>query len=268
MSRAAQAAKRESPRAGDLKDRAKTVALGLAVYGAVYFAAGFFSAQKTAAAGIGAAIAEWSTGRLGIAWSDPHAPVPSVPAIVKRAARGAIAGLGVALVLLVLALVTHAAKRVNGGVSFAALALGLVLPALFAVRDELLLRGLVLRVLSTSPRAVQLAVCGLASIASALGGSEHGLNAAQLGVAGLSGVAFGALWQRDRGAWVAWGAHAAWLWAVRAIANNFDAASTSWGGGDAGIDGGIVALPVVALAAAAACFWAFRGPRAEEGPAA
>ena len=59
-------------------------------------------------------------------------------------------------------------------------------------------------------------------------------------------MVFGALWVRDRGAWPAWGAHTAWLFATSFLMQGgiFEARvlSGSWGGGDAGPLGGTAAL--------------------------
>src|SRR5262249_49359218 len=141
----------------------------------------FFGAQKLASAGIQAALAEWSTGTLGIAWSDPHAPAQSIGQTAKRALRGALAGIVAALLVIALAFATKAAHVAREGISVRALAIALLPAALLAVRDELFLRGLVLRVLSTARREAQLVTCGLASIASALGAAgEGGLTPAQV----------------------------------------------------------------------------------------
>jgi membrane protease YdiL (CAAX protease family) len=251
----------EQPRSADLKERARAVGLGLLFYGAVCFAGAFFAQQKLAAAGIQAALAEWSTGALGIAWSDPRARTPTFAQTATRAIRGALFGLATVALVIALAFVTRAAHVADGALSPAPLLLAIPVPALLAVRDELLLRGLILRVLSTTSRAAQLVACGLASIAAALGASDAGLTLAQIAVAGLSGVAFGALWQRDRGTWMAWGAHTAWSWGAYLMRSRFDATSTAWGGGDAGLSSGWVAVAVVAVAAIAASAWSLRDVR-------
>jgi membrane protease YdiL (CAAX protease family) len=226
----------------------------------------FLGGQAIGAAGVEAAIAEFSTGQLGVAWSDPHAPPQRAKQAAMRAVRGAAFGIAVAALVIALAFTTRAAHVTREGVSVRALLTGLLLPGLVAVREELFFRGLVLRVLSTARREAQLVACGLASIAAALGATDSGINLAQIAVAGLSGVAFGAIWQRERGAWMAWGAHAAWLWAMQAGTTAFDIAGTTWAGGNAGLGGGYVAVPVVTIAAIAAIFWAFRRPEPVSSP--
>ena len=75
-------------------------------------------------------------------------------------------------------------------------------------------------------------------------------------VSGLLSVCFAILWKRDRGAWLAWGAHLAWLWTIGPLTHGglLDVrwASGTWGGGDVNAsNAGAVALAAVLLGALA-----------------
>jgi hypothetical protein len=190
---------------------------GTLVYAAARFTGAYLAQYAAAAAIIQTVIAEWGAGRLGIAWSDPLAKMPTTKDVALRGLRGAGMGLSAAIVvggIVVAGKAAHLAPNVPAPVAGL---VGLVIPAFLAARDELLLRGLVLRVLPFGALPwVRLAACGLAEVASTYG---DGANApAVLASAFAAGVAYGALWLRDRGAWLAWGAHAAFAWASTSLA--------------------------------------------------
>jgi hypothetical protein len=235
---------------------ARTATQGLAFYAGVSFVGAYFAQNATAAAVLQAVLAEWGAGRLGITWSDPLAKAPTVRAIVRRALRGASIALTGAVALLGFALVTKAARLEPNAPSLVPILVGLVVPAFVAMRDELLLRGLVLRVLpAETPRALSLLACGLSQVAATIGADDASRGAATLVTAGLGGVVLGALWRRDRGAWMAWGAHTAWSWASGPLAHgglvDVRASLTPWGGGDQGLGAGWAAVtalvPMTAL---------------------
>src|SRR5207302_9605965 len=134
-------------------------------------------------------------------------------------------------------------------------------PGFVAMRDELLFRGLVLRVLpDTTPGPIALFCCGLSSAAAAFGAGAK--TAPEILTAGLGGIAFGALWRRDRGAWLAWGAHTSWLVTTdlffRGGLYEAHVAASSWGGADAGPLGGAAAVVALLPFSAAAIVWAAR----------
>jgi hypothetical protein len=231
---------------------------GLLVFGATRFAATFLGAYALAAALAQAVIAEWGAGRIGIAWSDPAQPPASAKAVAVRALRGAGMGLGAAGVVLGVALATRAARLEPNTPSLAVILVGAIAPACFAARDELLLRGLVLHVATQGraglSQATKLAFCGLASAAAAWGDGTTAPPA--LLSSTLCGMALGALWLRDRGAWMAWGAHAVFVWASGPLLKGglLDVRSSpgAWGGGDMGLANawaGVVALGAVCIAA-------------------
>ena len=108
------------------------------------------------------------------------------------------------------------------------------------------------------PPWASLLVCGAAAAAARYG--VQGVVGLGLLVEALRGVALGSASRlRDRGAWMACAANAAWAWALGSVA----------GGGVLEVrlpvppDAGLPALLVLAVGAAAASFWALRsaGPR-------
>src|SRR5262249_21331374 len=100
---------------------------------------------------------------------------------------------------------------------------------------------------------MKLVVCGLASGAAAYG--EGVVSPAGMAAATLGGAACGALWLQDRGAWVAWSAHAAFLWACTTLGRgallDVRAAPNVWGGGDAWLGSGGSAVLSMAIVCAA-----------------
>ena len=234
---------------------AKVVAWGLLFYAGVSFLGAYFVENATGSAVLQAVLAEWGAGRLGISWSDPDAKTPTFSAIARRAARGASIGLTAGVVVLGFALLTRAAWLAPNTPALAPIFLGLIVPAFVAMKEELLFRGLVLRVLpKETPGSIALVACGLSSAAAAVGAGAKSVP--EILTAGLGGVAFAALWRRDRGARMAWGAHTAWLWAAQALARggviDLRAAETPWGGGDAGLGAGWAGVAAIGLLAGGA----------------
>ncbi len=260
------------PAAAPAKDGNNIVGWGLAVYGATLLAGAYLSQNATGAAAVQAVIAEFGAGRLAISWSDPASTDPSAREITIRAVRGAAMGFAVAILVIAFATLGGAAAIVTGHGSIPQVLVGLLLACLFAVRDELLLRGLVIRAFANRLRSpLVLVVCGLAAAAARYGGANCTLLLAVS--SGAAGVAFGALWLRDRGAWMAWGAHVAWVWATETLTHDglIDVRSKlgAWGGGDAGLEGGYAGAFVLLLVAVCALIWGSRAvhspPRASLG---
>ena len=203
--------------------------------------------------------AEWAAGRLGVSWNDPTAPAPTVAAVLRRVGQGAIFGLVAASLTLGLSVVTGAVRVVpSSSPSLTGMALGLFLAAFVAVKDELVLRGVVLRAFRhTLSPAWQLAVCGVIAAAVRLGQATHDAEVAPLTTAvavvaaGLIGVSYATLWLRERGAWLAWAAHTTWTLVTTTVVSGgvMDAfwAPSRWGGGALGFDGSLAALVAVAL---------------------
>ncbi len=192
------------------KDTAKVALWGLALFTAVSAVGAYLSHNHSGAIVAQLLLAEFGTGKLGVAWSDPLAPLPTFKALLMRALRGMGYGVAVAAVLLGLVVMTHRADIRAGSPAIAPITIGLLMTAFAAARDELLLRGLVLRAAGpTVGPWVKLALCGLAAAAFRFGVDP---SAGPWGAAfsGLLGVGLGALWLVDRGAWLAVGANAAY----------------------------------------------------------
>ncbi len=236
---------------------AKIVFWGLVFWGGEQLAAGAFERNELAMAMVQAALAEWGAGRMGIAWSDPSAPPATWDSVARRAARGAALGIGAAGAVAVVALAMRSAVVSAGALALTPLVVGLVIAALGAVRDELLLRGVVLGATRLLPLPVALLACGAAAVAARLG--IDGIVTSALAPTALRGVALGALWVRDRGAWMACAANTAWTWMTGPILGGglLDVRFASRAGAD-----GATGLVVLAIAAVLASLWARDGFRA------
>ncbi len=233
-----------------LGDSAKVVAWGLVFWGGVQLAATGLERNAVAMVVVQAALAEWGAGRMGIAWSDPRAAPPAWEGIARRAAIGAALGVGCAVLALGLATGLRQAVVGAGEPAMGALLVGLFMAAMSAVRDELLLRGVVLRATRLLPMGATLVVCGLAAAAARLG--VDGAITPALFSEALRGAALGAIWMRDKGAWMACAANAAWTWTMGPVlgGNLLDVRfATEPGSGSA-------AIAVLAVATLVACLWA------------
>ncbi len=199
-----------------MRGTAKVVGWGLVLWAGVQLAAAIFSRNATAAVAVQAVLAEWGAGFLAIPWSDPSAAVPSWSAIGGRAGRGAAMGIVAAALVVGAALLAHAASFVSSPPSVGLLAVGLVVSVLGAVRDELLLRGVVLRATrGVLPVWVALLVCGAAAAAARFG--VEGAMGVVLAGEAIKGAALGAIWTKDRGAWMAVAANTAWTWTIGSV---------------------------------------------------
>jgi hypothetical protein len=182
---------------------------------------------------------------MGVTWSDALAPSPSAAAVGKRVAIGAGLGCAAAVAAIAAALATGGAVFVPATPDAAAIGVALVPAALGAVRDELLLRGGVLRATrGLLPAWACLAACGAAAAAARLG-IDGAFSLAVLGE-GLRGVALAAVWMRDRGAWMAFGADAAWTWTFGGLAHG--AADVRFAAEPDALIGAVVVLGVAAAA--------------------
>ena len=234
-----------------VKDAGKVTAWGLVFWGAITYASVIFARSATAEAAVQAALAEWGAGRMGIAWSDPRAAPPRWEAIARRAAIGAALGAGCAVLASGLAIGLRQAVVGAGEPAMGALLVGLFMAAMGAVRDELLLRGVVLRATrQLLPMGAALVACGLAAAAARLG--IDGAITPALFSEALRGTALGAIWTRDKGAWMACAANAAWTWTMGPVlgGNLLDVRfATEPGSASA-------AIAVLAVATLVACLWA------------
>jgi len=224
----------------------RIAAWGIAIYAGTRLAALLLETASLPAAVAQAVLAEWGVGRLGVSWTDPTTPLPTARMIGRRAGIGAAVGVVTAVVFVAFLWTTHAVLLDRAQPSGSAVVVALVTAGLYAMRDELLLHGLVVRSLvSIDAPLAKVVACGITSAAAAYG--EIGASSPRaVIVQGLLGMVFGALWVRDRGAWPAWGAHTAWLFTTGALMQGgiFEAkvASSDWAGGDAGPLGGTAAI--------------------------
>lgn len=234
----------------ETKAAVRTAAWGLAIYTATRFI-GMVAAQTSMAAAVAQAVAaEYGAGRLGVVWSSPLEPLPTGGQMTRRAAIGGAFGGGAAALVVLLAWATRAAIfEKPESTSWSIVAVGLVTAGLTAMRDELLLHGVTLRALASVESSIARSLaCGLTSAAASLGDPT---TTPRLAIAQFClGTAFGTLWVRDRGAWMPWGAHTAFLFVTGTVlgggALTMRNASNAWGGAEAGLLGGTVAL--IALA--------------------
>ena len=239
-----------------LKDRARVAGWGIALVAAVQGAGAYLAQNHTGAVLAQVVIAEFGTGRLGVAWSDPLAPIPTGADLARRALRGAGFGAAAAAILLGASIMARAATVASGTFGVAPLIIGLLVSACAAVRDELMLRGLVLRALGpTAKLPVQLLVCGLAGAAFRFG-TQADATPAAIVFAFASSIAFACLWLRDRGAWLAAGANAAFTFVTGPVAQGtiLDVRSKTT------LDGTIVALVCGVFFAGSAISYARRNP--------
>ena len=191
-----------------LKEAARTLSGGLGLQAAILLAGAFLQRNAIGAGAVQAALAELGTSRLDVTWSDPTQPSPTPGEIVQRVGRGAGYAAAFSVVILGLAFATKAASYHGVSMSgFLPLFNGVLLAIALAVRDELILRGVVLRAFQGAmPRAAELVVCGLVAAAAAWGAKDDP-GVMEIVLAGAMGAGFAALWRIDRGAWMAWGAN-------------------------------------------------------------
>jgi membrane protease YdiL (CAAX protease family) len=166
-----------------------------------------FSRFVMAVAIAGAVIADVASTWAGVRWDQGEKRA------WKDAAGRIAAGAGVAAAVIG---VTFAVGAVLGKVDVQAGApsVGIFLVVLrcaaIAVRDELIFRGIPLVAAERAGVPAPIAR-GFAALANAaVIASLPGVSAASLVLAAATGWLFATLWQRDRGAWSAVGAHAAW----------------------------------------------------------
>jgi hypothetical protein len=213
---------------------------------------------------IQAALAEWGSHAIGVEWTEEPSRAGG-RVVLLRALRGAAAGCFAAGFVACFGVATRAVVGIAPSDPASALATTLdVVGALaVAVRDELLLHGVTLRVASGARTPLAIAACGAASAAWALGrAGDAGAPLATLAVEGLLGASLGALWRFDKGAWMPVAAHAAWLLVARSA--HLVTAPTAWGGGEMGLFAGWSSAAAMVLVCAIAATIA---ARRDEAPA-
>jgi hypothetical protein len=182
---------------------------GLLLFAGCRFIEVILEAQSMAVSVGQAVLVEWGSARLGIIWTPAGTPA-TAGLIVKRASFGVAVGSALGLLVFgVVALTRAASISAVSNVAPSVLLIGLVTAALMAWRDELLLHGIVLRVLEPTSISVsgRIVACGVISAGATLGNADVSPQATA--VSGLLGMVFGALWLRDGGAWQPWAANTA-----------------------------------------------------------
>lgn len=202
---------RAADRKAALRERARVVGWGLAILVGVLFVGMYLARNAMGAVIAQLVVTEFGTGRLGVAWSDPLAPMPTAGEIARRAGRGALLGVAAAIVLVGASVASRSATLQIGSFSVASVLSGFAMSACLAARDELLLRGLVLRALGPNASFdVKLAACSAAGVAFRFG-TQTNVVWPELVFALLASAACTCLWIRDRGAWLAISASGAFL---------------------------------------------------------
>ncbi len=247
-----------------VKAAVAAAAWGLALYAGVRVVGAMLDSMSMAALVAQVFVTEWALGRLGVAWSDPSAALPTGSQLARRAGKGVVIGAALALLVIAVLRATNAILLERANVSLAVLVLGLLTSTLVALRDELLFHGLTLRVLvSVEAKLPRALACGVVSAAAALG--EPTTTASSAIVQFLFGTVLGVLWLEDRGAWLPWTAHASFLFCTQTLLRGglFEAKTlaSGWASGSGGAFGGVAALVAMAPAALFALYRAGRGPR-------
>jgi hypothetical protein len=184
-------------------------------------------AASMATALIGAMLLDLASSRAGVAWDVAGAvgeawgyalPDRTPRRAVQRVAIGA----GVALVVGGAVLGLSAGLRWLGGhgegihPSFA-LGFALVRAAAVAVRDELLYRGIPLFAAARAGVSARVSRVFSALLSGAAIALMPGVTLGAVALAVGGGWLFASLWQRDRGAWAAIGAHAMWALLIGSV---------------------------------------------------
>jgi len=236
--------------------RASVAAWGIVLYVGCRAIDIVLQAQSLAAAVGQVVLVEWGSSRLGVTWSDPTPPTSNAATAWRVAAGAAWGFLGAALLFGTLFLSRSVGVEAVAHIEVSVLAIGLGTAALHSWRDELLFHGITLRMLEGTPVSpvFKVLACGVTSAGAALGRSDS--TARSVVVAALLGIAFGALWVQDRGAWQPSAAHAAFRWSTGTLLSggivHSRLADNAWAGGNAGMLGGTAAV----IALAPACIFA------------
>lgn len=237
-----------------LVSRTKIAAEALAFYAGAHLVGAALAENASASAVVQAVIAEWGAGRIGIHWTAPS-PARAGATIPARAGLGAAIGLSGASLVVAIALLTKGAIFRGVQLNVLTLFISLIGAMCFAVKTELLLHGVVLRLMRDVRNPVpKIVVGGLASTAAIF--FTAGATSFDWAIAFAWGAVCTAMWVTFEGAWEAWGAHTAFLFGSTSLFSgglvDVRAQASTWGGGDRGVFGGGAALVVVSILASIA----------------
>jgi hypothetical protein len=142
-------------------------------------------------------------------------------------------GMAAALVAVIATLLLGAIVgwvRVDGGAPAGSIAFAILRSAALGVRDELMLRGIVL----TAAARAGVSPLVAAVVAALAGGATlmlaPSVSPGAIALAVSSGFFFALLWQRFRGAWAAVGAHAFWIFLIGSVIRG-SVIDVSWASG-------------------------------------
>jgi len=200
---------------------------GATLTGAVSLLASLFAQRPLGVEGAQAVLVEWGATQLGAEWSAPPAPAR---AIVVRVGQGFAGGLAAGGLVLVLARLTGAVTSIAPVATAFGFGLAILHAVATAVRDELLVHGILVGLVGRRSTALCLLGGGLASAAWAFGtAAGETIPISALVAEALAGAGFTSLWLLERGAWRACSAHAAWLLATGSAVLS-RATDGAWGG--------------------------------------
>lgn len=238
---------------------------GLLLSFATHLVARLLETRSMAATVLSAVMAEWGARRLGVTWTDDAPTDAPQRSLARRILVGAGLGAGAIGAVAAFASATGAVVFDRTNLAVSVLVMGLVTALFDAMREEMLLRGVVLRALGASPSPLfRVVATGVVSAAATLGTPDVAPERVVVGL--VLGLFFGALWVRDRGAWMAWAAHAAWLFGQGLLLQGgmfrVHLAPTRWAGGAHGmLDGRAAVVAVLPLATWAVVWAALAAPR-------
>jgi hypothetical protein len=163
------------------------------------------------AAIFGALAVDIAVGRMGVRWDAEEVPAIAAKKGALRVAAGSLVTLVVAGVVVSVAAALHWFHREGPTAPSSALAFALVRAAALATRDELLFRGVTLRAAARAGIPASVARVFAALVGGAALVLVPGVTPGAVAVAVALGWLTARLWEHDRGAWAAVGAHAMWL---------------------------------------------------------
>jgi hypothetical protein len=223
-------------------------------------------------ANLGAAIfgalgTDLAAGRAGVRWDRDAVKDEAPRTPVRRIAAGAAVALaaGIATIGVAAALRWFHVEATLGPST--ALAFAVARAAAVSVRDELLFRGIPLAAAARAgvPAPIARGFSALVSGASLV--LVPGVTPAALALAVASGWLFASLWEKDRGAWAAVGAPAAWVLLLGSVLHG-GVVDLAWTTGELTVGASAAGAPTwiacAALIAAAAILprlpWPAAGP--------
>lgn len=175
-----------------------------------------FGPAALATAMAGALAVDLAAGRAGVRWSEDPEAKDTALTLAQRAAIGAGITLAAGAVVVGASAALHW-FHVDGLSATGVLIFALVRAVALGVRDELLYRGIPLLAAERAgvPPLVARGFAALAGAAPLV--LVPGVTPAAVAMTIALGWLCGALWERDRGAWAAVGAHGAWVLVVGSV---------------------------------------------------